>query len=291
MAIEPTTRAALRKQLQFCDVSPSNVSPSNESQPKFWFTYAELLAAFGREEIDADHTASLDADRSGRSTAHQIARLDVLRAFCAFARYGIQQSIEDGDVVPVQRFGGTTLDEVRFSGHSMIAFLVQQALEVCDDFGSVPPILPCATVDLSDSLETLNCVAAIEQWTVEKIEASLSVPVENATGPALPGRSSGDLNDPTTGNDSPWHSAGESVPEGFCGPLTGNKDDLAAWILPNSAAQTTRYRQLTQLLVKRRTDFWARSTGRTTHEVYFLDQKRYAEANGQRLKSERLQHA
>ena len=194
---------------------------------------------------------------------------------CAFNRDGIEHDIANGDVVPVRMQDGSTFDEVRFSGHSTIADLMRQALGLCDRFGWVPPALPHGTADLSDSLKTLNCVRAIEQWTVEKIGA-LEANSEKQSG--------------ETGSDSsrgPWHSAGESVPEEFAnGPLTGTKDELADWILPESDARTPRHRQIREFLTKNSASFWARSAGRTRHEVYFRDPKRYAQANANRLRSE-----
>jgi hypothetical protein len=141
------------------------------------FSLVDLLRAFGRESIDAEQTKSLILDQSGRSTAHQVAGLDLLRAWCAFQRYGIEHSIGNGDVMSARLPDGTVFDEVRFSGHSTVASLMRQALGLCDRFGWPPPMLPCRTADLSDSAKTLNCVAAIEQWSADKLDRPRSRPL------------------------------------------------------------------------------------------------------------------
>jgi hypothetical protein len=181
MSIESITRAALRTKLLFGDKSLSKKSHSKKSHSKksafkHSFSYVELLLAFGREGVNAEQAACL-ADRSGRSTAHQTARLDVLRAWCAFLRCGIEHDIGNADFVTVQMPDGSTFDEVRFSGHSMIELLMEQTLELCDDFGWAPPLLPSATAELFDSAKTLNCVATIEQWTEDKSNRPRSRPL------------------------------------------------------------------------------------------------------------------
>jgi hypothetical protein len=86
-------------------------------------------------------------------------------------------------------------------------------------------------------------------------------------------------------SDHPWHSAGESPPDGFYGPLIGQKKDLGRWIVTASTAKDTG-RALDNLLKRRPRDFWGRKSAERCFEVFFRDQERWAEANGCRLREE-----
>jgi hypothetical protein len=109
------------------------------------YSIAELLTAYGRHEIDSLQTASLAADKAGRSPAHQIAGLDELFAWCA-----IQQLCNPGE--------------------QGLGMLVRMASELSERFACTPDMLSqWLTTDLNDSVAIRTCIIAIQRWAAERI--------------------------------------------------------------------------------------------------------------------------
>ena len=76
-----------------------------------------------------------------------------------------------------------------------------------------------------------------------------------------------------------WHRADETPPDEFKhGPLTGQRKQLAAWIMGKEGADP---RNLDRKLG--RGVFWGRQDERQQFSVWFKVQKRFAEANGRKL--------
>ena len=108
---------------------------------------ADLLHACGREGIDAERTALLAADKTGRSRAHQIARLHVLIAWCEF-----------------QQSGG-------FKDWEAVRELFREASALWNRFRWDRLTLPAYTPnDLDFPFARADCMEAIRAWAEEKID-------------------------------------------------------------------------------------------------------------------------
>ena len=84
-----------------------------------------------------------------------------------------------------------------------------------------------------------------------------------------------------TVDDVVWHGPHDAPPAEFKdhGPLTGQKKQLAKWILTPSGRQDPR--SLDTLM--KSGQFWGRKDGRRSFAVWFLTASRYSEANSMKL--------
>lgn len=92
-----------------------------------------------------------------------------------------------------------------------------------------------------------------------------------------------DAVEPVTRDSYGWHDVSENPPAEFHRvPLTGQKQQLARWILEEPAGSQLG-RQLDNR-ISRDAGLWGRKIHRQKWEVYFLDIKRYAAANARRIR-------
>jgi hypothetical protein len=85
----------------------------------------------------------------------------------------------------------------------------------------------------------------------------------------------------TDGAAGPWHDAGESPQDGFNWSIVGTKKAIAGCTVTGAAKDKTR--QLDEML-SRNDKFWGRRSNERSFELFFSDEKRFAEAD-RRLKA------